>query len=180
MPATTIASLARRVARLLTEKQRKVAFAESCTGGLVSGALTAVPGISAWHCGGVVTYRNETKEALLKVPKSLLTNPGPVSEVVAQRMVQGLLEIIPEADIGVSITGHLGPHAPPELDGLVFIGVAERMVAARGKLSGKITVRVHRLVLPGDLNRLARQKLAVAAALEQLLQQLGSPFLGGA
>ncbi|QDU27526.1 Nicotinamide-nucleotide amidohydrolase PncC [Anatilimnocola aggregata] len=157
----SIPQVARRVAKLLAEKQRKVAFAESCTGGLVSGALTAVPGISAWHCGGVVTYRNETKQALLKIPASLLTDPGPVSEIVARRMAAGVLAIIPEANISVSVTGHLGPQAPPELDGLVFIGVGQR----RAK---KTTVSVHELRLPAGTTRLARQKQVVAAALELL------------
>jgi PncC family amidohydrolase len=120
----TIAS--RRVARLLKATNLKVVFAESCTGGLVSGALTKIAGISANHCGGVVVYRNETKQAYLNIPAALLKNPGPVSREVAELMALRVLEMTPEADISASVTGHLGPQAPPKLDGLVFIAVARR------------------------------------------------------
>ena len=68
IPDMSILSAARRVAGLLKGSGRKVVFAESCTGGLVSGALTKIPGISNYHCGGVVVYRNETKRAYLGFP----------------------------------------------------------------------------------------------------------------
>jgi hypothetical protein len=77
----SIPAAARRVARLLMATSRKVVFAESCTGGLVSGALTAIPGISNHHCGGMVVYRNESKIVLLDIPRKLLdkkpTSPLP-------------------------------------------------------------------------------------------------------
>ena len=79
-------TVARRVAGLLKKTNRKIVFAESCTGGLVSGALTKSPGISQWHCGGVVVYRNETKQDYLGIPASVLKNPGPVSAEVAELM----------------------------------------------------------------------------------------------
>jgi nicotinamide-nucleotide amidase len=164
-----IAARARRVAELLTSQQRKVAFAESCTGGLVSGALTAIPGISAWHCGGVIVYRNETKQALLTIPANLLDVPGPVSEPVARLMAERVLAIIPEADVSLAITGHLGPHAPPELDGLVFIAAGIR---ARKGIDDAIQVQIEQLRLPPKTNRLARQKRAVEAALSFLASQL--------
>src|SRR4029078_7667198 len=82
----SITSSARRVARLLKTAGRKVVFAESCTGGLVSGALTKIPGISNHHCGGMVVYRNETKMAYLGIPAKLLDRPGPVSAEIAELM----------------------------------------------------------------------------------------------
>jgi Competence-damaged protein len=82
----SLPSLARRVARLLKASGLKVVFAESCTGGLVSGALTRVPGISEHHCGGVVVYRNETKTAYLGIARKTLVDPGPVSREVAELM----------------------------------------------------------------------------------------------
>lgn len=169
----TIAREARRVATLLATKRQKVAFAESCTGGLVSGALTAIPGISAWHCGGVVVYRNETKHALLKIPPRLLANPGPVSEPVARKMATVVLDLIPEATISVAVTGHLGPSAPPELDGLVFLAVAARQTpkSPTGKAPVKVIVQKH--LLPPD-DRLKRQKIVVAAALRLLADSLQS------
>src|SRR5436190_5950076 len=113
-------SPARQVARLLQQSARKVVFAESCTGGLVSGALTKIPGISSYHCGGMVVYRNETKQAYLGISAALLDDPGPVSRQVAGQMAQRVLEKTPEADVAASVTGHLGPNAPPKQDGLVF------------------------------------------------------------
>src|SRR5687768_16374689 len=151
-----IAAQARRVAELLAAQQRKVAFAESCTGGLVSGALTAIPGISAWHCGGVVVYRNETKQALLNIPRKLLDDPGPVSEIVVRLMAERVLAIVPEADVSLAVTGHLGPNPPPELDGLVFIAVG--LKTRKGK-EHSVAVQVKRFQLP-KANRLARQKQA--------------------
>ena len=161
-----IAKQAHRVAELLTERQLKVATAESCTGGLVAGALTAVPGISAWHCGGVVVYRNETKQALLQIPAELLADPGPVSEAVVRLMAERVLAIIREADVSVATTGHLGPNAPPELDGLVWMAVGRR----NGEQSAE--VRVERLLLSPQFGRLERQQQAVAGALRFLASNL--------
>jgi nicotinamide-nucleotide amidase len=162
----SISEQAQRVAGLLAERRVKVATAESCTGGLVAGALTAVPGISNWHCGGVVVYRNETKQALLGIRPELLADPGPVSEVVARQMAERVLPLIPEADVSIAVTGHLGPNAPPDLDGVVWL--------ATGRRNGSqgVGVRSRMLRLPADLARLARQELAVAGALEFLANTL--------
>lgn len=122
----SITAAVRRVARVLKRRNCKVVFAESCTGGLVSGALTKIPGISNYHCGGVVVYRNETKQAYLGIAVELLESPGPVSREVAEEMAQRVLQKTPEADVAASVTGHLGPNAPPKLDGLVFAAVAWR------------------------------------------------------
>ena len=126
-------SSARRVAQLLKAADIKVVFAESCTGGLVSGALTRIPGISNHHCGGVIVYRNETKTAYLGIPAGKLKNPGPVSSAVAELMARRVLKKTPEADVAVSVTGHLGPHAPPKLDGLVYAAIARRKGSPRVK-----------------------------------------------
>jgi nicotinamide-nucleotide amidase len=122
----SINTAAHRVAKLLKATGCKVVFAESCTGGLVSGALTKIAGISNYHCGGVIVYRNETKTVYLDIPAALLDDPGPVSAHVAELMARKILEKTPEADLAVSVTGHLGPNAPPKLDGRVFAAVAWR------------------------------------------------------
>lgn len=166
MWSRSISEQAKRVADLLAARQVKVATAESCTGGLVAAALTAIPGISAWLCGGVVVYRNETKQALLAIAEELLADPGPVSEPVVRLMAERVLGIIPEADVSIAITGHLGPHAPAELDGVVWLGVGER----NGEESADVRTRMLRL--PPQLNRLERQQLAVAGALEFLASML--------
>jgi len=163
--STAIHERAQRVAELLAARQSKMATAESCTGGLVAGALTAVPGISAWHCGGVVVYRNETKQALLGISPELLSDPGPVSEVVARAMAERVLAIIPEADVSIAVTGHLGPNAPAELDGVVWLAVGMR----KGDRSADVQVR--KLRLP-PLGRLERQQLAIEGALAFLAESL--------
>jgi PncC family amidohydrolase len=152
---------ARRVARLLKAAGLKVVFAESCTGGLVSGALTRIPGISNHHCGGMVVYRNETKMAYLGIPAATLKNPGPVSTEVARLMARRVLEKTPEADLAVSVTGHLGPQAPPKLDGRVYAAIARRKGVPKVKT---VTLRCG----PAD-SRAVRQRWVV----DQVLQMLG-------
>jgi PncC family amidohydrolase len=164
----SIAAAARKVAQALKTANLKVVFAESCTGGMVSGALTRVPGISAHHCGGVVVYRNETKEAYLGIPVRLLENPGPVSPEVTQLLAENVLEKTPEADLALAITGHLGPHAPPRLDGHVFIAVASRL--GRHGQKPKTTVKHQRCT--SSSARLARQRWAVERALAVLAHEL--------
>jgi nicotinamide-nucleotide amidase len=157
----------KRVARLLADNNAKVVFAESCTGGLVSGALTKVPGISDYHCGGVVVYRNETKSEYLGIPQSTLNDPGPVSREVAALMAERVLEKTPEADVAAAVTGHLGPNAPPELDGLIFMSVAER---SSGKQRVKTTVK--RMRCPEGTSRNTRQRQVVEAVLALLAETL--------
>lgn len=163
MPAS-----ARRVARLLQASGHKVVFAESCTGGLVSGALTRVPGISSYHCGGMVVYRNETKRAYLGIPAALLKDPGPVSAKVAELMALGVLEKTPEADVAVSVTGHLGPNAPPLLDGLVFVSLATRTQGRRTKPR----VQTHQLRCGKRDSRAIRQRLVALQVLDLLAKHL--------
>ena len=160
-----ISTLVRRIAALLKQQNLKVVFAESCTGGLVAGSLTQVPGISDYHCGGVVVYRNGTKRAYLGIPARLLKNPGPVSEVVAREMATRVLDLTPEAGISAAVTGHLGPGAPAELDGVVYIAIARQQKRRR-------EVTVVRYLCQSSTQRLPRQKEVVAAVLEQLESRL--------
>ncbi len=116
-----------RVARLLRDRDLRVVFAESCTAGLVSASLAGVPGISAWLCGSAVTYREAEKQDWLGVSADDLRKFTAVSEPVARQMAVGVLSRTAEAQYAASITGHLGPDAPPGFDGVVFIGVARRL-----------------------------------------------------
>jgi len=122
----TLSEQAKVLARLLAERKCRVVFAESCTAGLVSASLAQVPGISAWHCGSAVTYREATKEAWIGVNAKTLARHSAVSRLVACQMARGVLEQTPEADWSASITGHLGPGAPAEFDGVCYIAVAKR------------------------------------------------------
>ncbi|MGI8982455.1 MAG: CinA family protein [Pirellulaceae bacterium] len=169
----SLPAIVRRVAELLKQKDLKVVFAESCTGGLVAGALTRIPGISDYHCGGVVVYRNATKEAYLGIPARLLKNPGPVSEVVAREMAIRVLKRTPEADLSAAVTGHLGPGAPPELDGVVYIAIALRQ-RDRKPPKKRTGVTVVRYQCRTSGKRLRRQKEVVEEVLLQLEQSLES------
>lgn len=121
-----LASEAARLAAVLKQRGLKIVLAESCTGGLVSAALAGIPGISAHLCGSAVVYRAATKAAWLDIPEAMLTRPGPVSRPVAAEMAASILRHTPEADLAVSITGHLGPDAPPRQLGLVYVAIARR------------------------------------------------------
>lgn len=117
-----------RVAELLMARGVRIVFAESCTAGLLANSLSEVPGVSAVLCGSFVTYRNASKSGWLGVSVSWLDDPaiGPVSEVVALEMARGALDRTPEAELAVSITGHLGPDAPEGLDGVAYSAIASR------------------------------------------------------
>jgi nicotinamide-nucleotide amidase len=101
-------SMERVVGALLAARGVTVAFAESCTGGLVSHRLTNVPGSSAYYRGGVNAYANAVKEALLGVPSALLEAEGAVSEAVAGAMAEGARRAL-GSDLAVGVTGIAGP-----------------------------------------------------------------------
>ncbi len=103
-----IGDLARRVIEQNAAIGRKVAVAESCTGGLVAAALTEVPGSSAVLDRGFVTYSNEAKHEMLGVSEDLIDTFGAVSIAVAWSMAQGALRKS-GADVAVAITGVAGP-----------------------------------------------------------------------
>ena len=102
--------------------------AESCTGGGIGAALTAIPGSSAVYKGGVICYTNWVKEHVLGVPAELLREFGAVSAPVAQAMAEGARKLL-QADLAVSVTGLAGPggddYANPV--GTVFIGCSNNL-----------------------------------------------------
>jgi nicotinamide-nucleotide amidase len=161
----SITRTARKLAQLLEQHDQKIVFAESCTGGLVAGTLSQIPGISQYLCGSMVTYRNATKQAYLGIPAQLLAKPGAVSAVVAQRMSEGVLQRTPEANFALSVTGHLGPQAPKSLDGVVFIGISVRNKKA-------IASAVRRFEYSATLNRVQRQRSAILDALRVAVDYL--------
>lgn len=114
------------VIRLLTERRRTVAVAESCTGGLLAARLTDVPGSSRVFLGGVVTYSNAAKTDLVAVPAALIEQHGAVSPEVAEAMARGVRARF-GADFGIGITGIAGPDGgtPEKPVGLVYIAVAD-------------------------------------------------------
>ena len=136
----------------------RVATAESCTGGLVAGALTAIPGSSDVVERGFVTSSNQAKTELLAVPAALIDAEGAVSEPVARCMAEGALAQS-AADLAVSVTGIAGPDGgtPTKPVGLVWFGLARRGAATR----------TLKQVFPGD--RAAVRRAAVAQALALLM-----------
>ena len=105
---------------------KTLATAESCTGGGIGAALTAVPGSSAVYTGGIISYTNAVKENLLGVSGEMLEKHGAVSEPVAQAMAEGARKQL-QADIAVSATGLAGPGGDEYGNpvGTVFIGYAD-------------------------------------------------------
>lgn len=102
-----------------------LATAESCTGGLLAGLLTEVPGCSSMFDRGFVTYSNEAKEAMLGVPASLIARHGAVSIEVARAMAEGALHHS-RADVAIAVTGVAGPDGGTEEKpvGLVHLAAA--------------------------------------------------------
>ncbi len=113
------------VGRMLAERGLTLATAESCTGGLIGGRLTAVPGSSRYYRGGVVAYANEAKRDLLGVPEALLREHGAVSGPVARAMAEGARTRL-GADLALATTGISGPDGgtPEKPVGLVWIALA--------------------------------------------------------
>lgn len=100
--------LARELGDVLVARGWRCATAESCTGGLVAGAITEIAGSSDWFDRGFVTYSNDAKEAMLGVPAAMLAVHGAVSEPVARAMAEGALAHS-RATVAVAITGVAGP-----------------------------------------------------------------------
>jgi nicotinamide-nucleotide amidase len=134
----------------------RLATAESCTGGLIAAALTAIAGSSDVVERGFVTYSNEAKTEMLGVPADLIASVGAVSEPVAQRMADGALRQS-HADIAVSVTGVAGPGggSAEKPVGLVCFGLARRGAA--------IASEQH--VFPGDRTAIREATVARAFAL---------------
>ncbi len=97
-----------KLAVKLRTRGNRVAFAESCTGGLVSSRMAALPGVSDIFCGAVVCYTNEVKTEVLGVPLSLIRQLGAVSTPVAREMARGAKKVL-RSDWAASITGIAGP-----------------------------------------------------------------------
>lgn len=119
-----VEDVAAELVELLRTAGRTLATAESLTGGLVGGAVTAVPGCSSVYLGGVVAYATELKAQLLGVDEALLSEVGAVHPRVAQAMAHGAALRL-NADYAVATTGVAGPgHQDGRRPGTVFVGVA--------------------------------------------------------
>lgn len=156
--AAEIEAAAAAVLAACRRRGAMVATAESCTGGLVAAALTALPGSSEVVDCGFVTYSNAAKQALLGVPAAVLGGHGAVSRETAEAMAQGALARS-AADVAVAVTGIAGPGggAADKPVGLVHFAAAAR--------DGR---RIHRERRFGDIGRATVRARAVVEALEML------------
>ena len=153
--------LVQKTVKLLTYKKLKVSFAESCTGGLLSSAITSISGSSKVFTIGLVTYSNQSKINTLKVPKNTIRKYGAVSYETCLSMVKNLNKIS-KTNISVSITGIAGPNGGTKQKpvGLVFIGI---------KKGNKKLVKKH---LFKNKKRIFIQRTAVNKALNLILSFL--------
>jgi nicotinamide-nucleotide amidase len=166
----TVLAAARSVLDSCRSRRLLVATAESCTGGLIIGALTEIAGSSDVVERGFVTYSNEAKVAMLGVPRELIERDGAVSEVVARAMADGAL-VHSAADLTVSVTGIAGPGggSAEKPVGLVHFGCAARTIGVR-----------HKERRFGDLGRTEIRRLTVLTALAFLDEMAGAASFGAA
>ncbi|MAB32140.1 MULTISPECIES: CinA family protein [Thalassospira] len=158
-----ILARAENLIALCKSKGEMIATAESCTGGLIAGGLTAVDGSSSVVDCGFVTYSNEAKHGLIGVPQELLETYGAVSEPVARAMAEGALIRAPLATLAVAVTGIAGPGGGSDEKpvGLVHLACA-------GK--GRPTLH-RRRVYDGD--RHAVRKATIIDAYDMLSEMVG-------
>ena len=147
---------AERLVRALAEQGMTCATAESCTGGGVGSAITAVPGSSAVFWGGVISYDNSVKRGVLGVPEEVLATKGAVSPECAAAMAEGARRLL-KTDLAVSVTGIAGPDggSAEKPVGLVWFGLASGATVTEKR------------IFPGD--RAAVRAAAVEHALRLLL-----------
>ena len=153
--------LSQKIVKLLNKKRIKISLAESCTGGLLSSAITSVSGSSKVFNLGLVTYSNESKIKILKISKKIIKKYGAVSEEVCTAMAKNVSKI-GKSNISVSITGIAGPSGGTKKKpvGLVFIGI---------KKGNKISVKRYFFK---NKKRYYVQKSAVNSALALILNIL--------
>lgn len=161
-PQTT--SLATAVLEACRVSGATIATVESCTGGLVGGALTAIAGSSDVVLGGLITYSNEAKMALAAVPADLLAAHGAVSEPVARAMAAGGRTAL-SATFAVAITGVAGPGG----------GSAEKPVGLVHFACAGPSGSAHREMRFGPLSRDEIRRLSVLIALEMLREAASRP-----
>ena len=150
--------LANKLVKKLIKRKLKISFAESCTGGMLSSAVTSISGSSKVFDLGLITYSNKAKINVLKVPKKIISKYGAVSNECCLSMVKNLSKIS-KANISISITGVAGPNGGTKLKpvGLVYIGI---------KKGNNISVQK---VLFKSKNRISIQKATTLKVLGAIL-----------
>ena len=156
-----MSNLSLKILKLLTKKKLTLSFAESCTGGLLASSITSISGSSKVFNMGLVTYSNNAKVKLLKVPKKTITKYGAVSNETCLSMVKNLSKIS-RSNISISITGVAGPNGGTKEKpvGLVYVGL---------KKGSKTIIKKN---LFKSKKRISIQKATVNQALKMILNIL--------
>ena len=152
--------LNKKIISLLKRKNLKLAIAESCTGGMLSSSIASVSGASKAFTMGLVTYSNQTKMSILKVPKKIIQNHGAVSIQCCLSMVNNLSKIS-KSKMCVSITGIAGPKGGTKQKpvGLVYIGVknGKKIVVSKNQFKKKGRSAIQKATVKKALNLIIRQ-----------------------
>ena len=153
------------IGRLLRKRGWMLSIAESCTGGLIGHRITNVPGSSDYFDGGVITYSNDAKRELLKVPEEVIPTYGAVSRQTAVAMAEGIRKLR-GVEIGIGVTGIAGPAGGTEAKpvGLVYIA-----------LSSPVRVECKEFRFNGDREMIKLQ--ASEAALNMIRRLLEEPVV---
>ena len=153
------------IGRLFHKRGWRLSIAESCTGGLIGHRITNIPGSSDYFDGGVITYSNDAKRELLKVPEETITTYGAVSRQTAVAMAEGIRKLR-GVEIGIGVTGIAGPAGGTEAKpvGLVYIA-----------LSSPVRVECKEFRFNGDREMIKLQ--ASEAALNMIRRLLEEPVV---
>ena len=152
-------SLNKKIILLIKRKRMKLAIAESCTGGMLSSAITSVSGSSKVFSMGLVTYSNQAKTSILKVPQKIIKKYGAVSVQCCLAMVNNLSKIS-KSKVCASITGIAGPKGGSKQKpvGLVYIGikVGKKVVVNKCNFKNKGRIFIQKQTVKKTLNLLAQ------------------------
>ena len=149
-----------QIIKLLKKKKLKISIAESCTGGMLSNSITSVSGASKIFSMGLVTYSNEAKTNILKVPKKIIRKYGAVSIQCCLSMLKNLNRIS-KSKICVSITGIAGPKGGSKQKpvGLVFIGFknGKKIIVSKNYFKKKGRSSIQKVTVQKALNLILNQ-----------------------
>tara|TARA_X000001036_G_scaffold400336_1_gene404626 strand:- start:198 stop:668 length:471 start_codon:yes stop_codon:yes gene_type:complete len=152
-------NLNQKIVSKLKRKKIKIAVAESCTGGILSSAITSVSGSSKIFTMGLITYSNQSKTNLLKIPKKIISKYGAVSAQCCLSMANNLSKIS-KSKVCVSITGIAGPNGGSKYKpvGLVFIGirVGKKIIVNKCTFKNKGRLYIQKETVKKTLNLLLK------------------------
>ena len=152
-------SLNKKIISLIKRKKMKLAIAESCTGGMLSSAITSLSGSSKIFTMGLVTYSNQAKISILKVPQKIIKKYGAVSVQCCLSMVNNLSKIS-KSKVCISITGIAGPKGGSKQKpvGLVYIGirVGKKVIVNKCNFKNKGRIFIEKQTVKKSLNLLAQ------------------------